>query len=348
MLRHSKQKRILVIRTDRVGDVTFITPSLRELRRTFPDAFIATLTQPHTGNIILNNPNVDLILTDDLKKENFWKSVKELRKHKFTHALLMLPTERAAYQLFFAGIPYRIGIGHKLYEVITFMRSVSRQDYNPLRHEADYCLDLARKIGVQSDNLALEIFLSNAEKQDAHQWIIEKNISSEDLKIFVHTGSLGSAPNWSEQKYFALIQKLVTLLSGSRYKIILTAREMSGDFLSNVNKLNNHNILNIANDISDLRTMIKVISKADLFISPSTGPLHLADALGIKCIGIHCHRKVSSAKHQGILNDVSINLEVSDENCRKYCSADQNTCGIEKGLSEDDVITAVKTLLKFN
>ena len=348
MLRHSKQKRILVIRTDRVGDVTFITPSLRELRKTFPDAFIATLTQPHTSNIILNNPNVDLILTDDLKKENFWKSVKELRKHKFTHALLMLPTERAAYQLFFAGIPYRIGIGHKLYEVITFMRSVSRQDYNPLRHEADYCLDLARKIGVQSDNLALEIFLSTAEKQDAHQWIIEKNISSEDLKIFVHSGSLGSAPNWSEQKYFALIQKLVTLLSGSRYKIILTAREMSEDFLSNVNKLNNLNILNIANDISDLRMMIKVISKADLFISPSTGPLHLADALGIKCIGIHCHRKVSSAKHQGILNDVSINLEVSDENCRKYCSADQNTCGIEKGLSEDDVITAVKTLLKFN
>ncbi len=348
MLRHSKQKRILVIRTDRVGDVSFITPSLRELRKTFPDAFIATLTQPHTSNIILNNPNVDLILTDDLKKENFWKSVKELRKHKFTHALLMLPTERAAYQLFFAGIPYRIGIGHKLYEVITFMRSVSRQDYNPLRHEADYCLDLARKIGVQSDNLALEIFLSNAEKQDAHQWIIEKNISSEDLKIFVHTGSLGSAPNWSEQKYFALIQKLVTLLSGSRYKIILTAREMSTDFLSNVKKLNNLNIINIANDISDLRTMIKVISKADLFISPSTGPLHLADALGIKCIGIHCHRKVSSAKHQGILNDVSINLEVSDENCKKYCSADQNTCGIEKGLSEDDVITAVNTLLKFN
>lgn len=348
MLRHSKQKRILVIRTDRVGDVTFITPSLRELRKTFPDAFIATLTQPHTSNIILNNPNVDLILTDDLKKENFWKSVKELRKQKFTHALLMLPTERAAYQLFFAGIPFRIGIGHKLYEVITFMRSVSRQDYNPLRHEADYCLDLARKIGVQSDNLALEIFLSNAEKQDAHQWIIEKNISSEDLKIFVHTGSLGSAPNWSEQKYFALIQKLVTLLSGSRYKIILTAREMSADFLSNVIKLNNLNIINIANDISDLRTMIKVISKADLFISPSTGPLHLADALGIKCIGIHCHRKVSSAKHQGILNDVSINLEVSDENCKKYCSADKNTCGIEKGLSEDDVITAVKTLLKFN
>lgn len=348
IFRRTKQKRILVVRTDRVGDVTYITPSLRELRNTFSDALIATLTQPHTSNIILNNPNVDLILTDDLKKENFWKVVKELRKHKFTHALLMLPTERAAYQLFFAGIPCRIGVGHKLYEVITFMKSVSRNNYNPLRHEADYCMDLARKIGVKSNNISLEIFLTKQEKNEAKDWIKSKNISLDELKIFLHTGSFGSAPNWSEDKYFSLIQKLSKLLFSIRYKIILTSLEMSDKFKDQIKSLNNPNILDISRDIANLRMMIKIISQADLFIAPSTGPLHIADALGIKCIGIHCHRKISSAKHQGILNNVSINLEVSDENCRKYCSADQNTCGIENGLSEDEVVEAVKILLKIN
>lgn len=344
---NSKQKRILVVRTDRIGDVIFITPSLRELRRTFPDAVIATLTQPHTAKVIANNPNVDLILTDDLKKENFWKVVKELKKHKFTHALLMQPTERAAYQLFFARIPYRVGVGHKLYEVITFMKSVSRHNYNPLRHEADYCIDLARKIGVLSDNLTLEIFLTEKEKHEAKDWLKEKNIQTNSNKIFIHTGSLGSAPNWSEVKYLSLIKKLTLLFSTHQYKIFLTAREMSSHFRNNINELKNENIIDIADQISDLRMMIKVISQADLFISPSTGPLHIADALGIKCIGIHCHRKVSSAKHQGILNNVSINLEVSEKNCLKYCSADQNTCGIEKGLSEDEVIQAAKTLLNI-
>lgn len=348
MLQRSNQKRILVVRTDRVGDVTFITPSLRELRKAFPNAFISTLTQPHTSKIILHNPNVDLILTDDLKKESFWKVVKELRKNKFTHALLMLPTERAAYQLFFAGIPYRVGVGHKLYEVITFMKSVSRQNYNPLRHEADYCLDLARKIGVNSNNLSLEIFLTEQEKQDAKQWIYERGISPNDIKIILHTGSLGSAPNWSEEKYFILIKKLSELLSSDEYKILLTAREMSESFRGKIKLLNNPRILDIAEEISELRMMIKIISQADLFIAPSTGPLHLADALGIKCIGLHCRRKVSSAKHQGILNNVSINLEVSEENCRKFCSSDQNKCGIEYGLSEDDVINAVKYLLNIN
>jgi len=341
----SKQKRILIVRTDRVGDTTYITPAIRELRKAFPDSFIATLTQPHTSKIFINNPHLDLILTDDLKKENFWKVVRELRRHKFTHALMMFPTERAAYQLFFAGIPYRVGVGHILYEVITFMKSVSRNNYNPLRHEADYCMDLARKIGVVTDNIKLEIFLSDEEKTEAIDFLKKNGITTNDKKIFIHTGTLGSGPNWSEAKYFSLTKKLLTLLPDENYKFIFTAREMTDSFIDELKSLSNQKIFIIKDEIDDLRMMIKVISQADVFLAASTGPLHLADALGVKCIGIFCRRKVSSAKHHGVLNDVSINLEVSEENCGKFCSADQNTCGIENGLSEDQVINATLNLL---
>ena len=140
-----------------------ITPIVREIKKTFPDSFIATLTQPYTSKILINNPYVDKILTDDLKKETFWKVVKKLRKFKFTDGLLVMPRERAAYQMFLAGVKNRIGVGHKLYEVITLMKSVSRNKYIPLRHEADYSMDLARKIGIKSNNLTPEIFLSENE-----------------------------------------------------------------------------------------------------------------------------------------------------------------------------------------
>lgn len=342
----NKQKRILIVRTDRVGDTTYITPAIRELRRTFPNAFIATLTQPHTSAIFINNPHLDAILTDDLKKENFWKTLKEIRKYKFTHALLMYPTERAAYQLFFAGIPYRVGVGHILYEVITFMRSVSRNNYNPLRHEADYCMDLARKIGVVTNNIQLEIFLSDDEKKEAIEFFAKKGINSDDKKIFIHSGSLGSAPNWSEEKYLSITQKLLNLLPDKSFKFIFTAREMSQNFIQKLNQLSNDRIFIISEEIEQLRMMIKIISQADVFLAPSTGPIHLADALGIKCVGIYCRRKVSSPKHHGVLNNLSINLEVSENNCKKYCSADQNTCGIEYGISEDEVINSILSLLK--
>ncbi|MDR3626001.1 MAG: glycosyltransferase family 9 protein [Ignavibacteriaceae bacterium] len=339
-------KRILLVRTDRVGDVVFITPMIRELRKKYPDAFIATLTRLHTKNIMLNNPHLDLALTDDLSKESFWDVVKELRKYKFNYGLLMMPTERAAYQMFWAGIKTRIGVGHKLYEIITGMRSVSRNNYTPLRHEADYCMDLARKIGVETDDITLEIFLSEKEKAEAAALLEKFGVEQNDLKIMIHTGSLGSAPNWSERKYFNLIQRIFKEFNSDNLKIILTASEMSMDFLRELDKFEEGKIINLSREFDDLRDFIKVIGQADVFMGPSTGPLHISDALGKKTIVIHCHRAMNCPKHQGMINKYSINLEVSEENCKRYCSADQNTCGIENGLGIDEVINAMKKLLK--
>ncbi|MHB8580201.1 MAG: glycosyltransferase family 9 protein [Ignavibacteriaceae bacterium] len=334
-------KRILLVRTDRVGDVVFITPMIREIRKAFPDAFIATLTQPHTKNLLINNPNLNETLTDDLKKESFWKVVRELRRYKFTHGLMMIPTERAAFQMFWAGINTRIGVGHKLYEVITGMKSVSRNNYIPLRHEADYCMDLARKIGVETSDLTLQIYIIEREKSEAQIILSQYGMGNEDYKIFIHTGSLGSAPNWSEDKYLQLIRSILEAFPDKNTKIILTAREMSKEFLSNIHKLGSDRIYNLSEKLLDLRDLIKVIGQTEMLISPSTGPLHIADALGIKCIGLHCHRPMSCAIHQGIINKNSINLEVTDENCKKLCSADQNTCGIEKGITVTEVIESI-------
>jgi len=83
-------KRILIVRTDRVGDVVMITPMIRELRLKFPDAYIATLTQNHTSDILKNNPYLDEMITDDMKKESFWEVTKKIREKKFTDGLLVM------------------------------------------------------------------------------------------------------------------------------------------------------------------------------------------------------------------------------------------------------------------
>ena len=121
-------KRILIVRTDRVGDVVMITPMIRELKKKFPDSFLATLTQPNMSNIFTNNPYLDEIITDDLNKESFWKVVKQLRERHFTDGIMVFPTKRAAYQMMFAGIKTRVGEGHRLYEVISGMRTVDRHN----------------------------------------------------------------------------------------------------------------------------------------------------------------------------------------------------------------------------
>ncbi len=335
-------KRILIVRTDRVGDVVMITPMVREIRKTFPDSFIATLTQPNTIAVLENNPYIDKMITDDLKKESYRKVIEEIKNCRFTDGLLVLPTERAAYQMFRAGIRNRIGVGRKLYEIITFMKSVSRNNYIPLRHEADYCMDVARKIGVITDNIQPEIFLTEEEKNWAANFFIEAGINEKSFKIILHTGSKNSAPNWSEEKYFELLKKIINRFPGEDYVIMLTALEMTEDFKEKARSLEDKRIIDISKRISNLRDLIKVISKIDLMICSSTGPIHLADALDIRCIGLHCYRNVSSAKHWGVINRKSVNLEVSKEYCDSHCSTDRNICNFEDGISVEEVIKYIE------
>ena len=332
-------KRILITRTDRVGDVVMITPMIREIRKAFPDSFIATLTNPNSAEILLNNPNLDLLITDDLKKETFWKTVKEIKENKFTHGLLVLPTERAAYQMFLAGIKNRIGVGKKIYEVITFMKSVSRNKYNPLRHEADYCMDLAREIGVSSNDLTPEIFLSEEERIFGKDLLGKLTVNDKEFKIIVHTGSGKSSGNWSEDKYFSLIKEIIK--KHPETNIILTAKEMSDGFKEKVKELNDDRIIMADNSISRLRDLVCMIANTDLLIAASTGPLHIAAALKVKTIGLYCHRKMNCAKLWGALGDKAINLEVSKEYCDSNCSEDKEVCAFENGISIHEVLKHV-------
>lgn len=335
-------RRILIVRTDRVGDVVMITPMIREIRKKFPGAYIGALAQPNTAKILYNNPHLDAIVTDDLSKETFWKVVKEIRKHRFGTGLLVWPTERAAYQMFFAGIWNRIGVGHKLYEILTYMRSVSRDKYRNLRHEADYCMDLARKIGVVTDNIQPEIFLSDEEKNWTKNFLADKNIGENTFKIILHTGSKNSAPNWSEDRYLELIKKIVKKFPSENFVMLLTAYEMTDDFKSSVKAIGDDRIIDVSPDFKDLRDFIKIISAADLMVCSSTGPIHLADALDVKCIGIHCHRPMNCAKFWGVINKKSINLEVTKEYCDNYCSSDKNKCAFEDGISTDEVLKHIE------
>jgi heptosyltransferase-2 len=151
----TRQKRILISRPDRIGDVVLSSGIPREIKKTFPNSFVAVLLRPYTRDIYLNNPYVDDIIIDDISQDaekEYHDNIKKIRGYRFTHGLMLLPSVRINWMLFRAGVIQRIGSGHKLFQLLAGVKSVSRHKYIPLRHEADYCMDLARKIGVKGDD----------------------------------------------------------------------------------------------------------------------------------------------------------------------------------------------------
>jgi ADP-heptose:LPS heptosyltransferase len=276
-----KPKRILVVRTDRMGDVILATPLVRELRRTFPNAFIGVLLRSYTKPVFDNNPHINAVITDD-GTENFWQQVKMLRRYKFDTALLLHPTKRAAYLLFCAGIKTRVGVGHKLYEVITFMKSVSRNKYVPLRHEADYCMDLGRAVGVKTDNLAAEVFVTDSEKKTARSFLASAGVEPQHCVIGLHASSGGSCPNWTPECYATLAEKLVR---EKNIKLVFT--DADARFRSVFAKAIDAGAIDVIGK-STLRSLAGLLSEIQLFFSTSTGPMHFAGAVGTPTLSLFC------------------------------------------------------------
>lgn len=336
-----KQKRILVVRQDRIGDVVLSTPIPHAIKEHWADSFVAVLVKNYTKDIYLNNPYVDKIISfeeldySDIK--SFIKSIKIIRRLKFTHALMLLPSEKINYLLFFSGIKSRIGVGYKFFQFITFVKGVSRKKYKPLRHEAEYSMDLARKLGIKQNNVVPEIHLSIDEKEKIKN-IRYKLISGKKFLIGIHTTCGNSAPNLSEEDYLVLIKEL---LKFNDYKIVITDNR-SPKIIQNIENVNYPNI-----DLS-LRESILHFAALDCLISASTGPMHIASALKVRTVSIFCPLEACSPELWGPRGNEHKIILPRKNYCSTLCPGNPKICSF-KGESEiiiKEIVLSIQNMLE--
>ena len=85
--------RILLVRTDRIGDTLLTLPAVTALRQTFPDAFIAFLCQPYTEPMVRRINGLDQVLTYENEG-----------KHQGFQGLELLSKELRSYQFDFSVV----------------------------------------------------------------------------------------------------------------------------------------------------------------------------------------------------------------------------------------------------
>lgn len=339
-MKRKKQLRILVSRIDRIGDVVLSTPIPREIKKTNPNSYVAVMVKKYTKDIYLNNPYVDeIILFDgeyDGKPKTFWQLVKEIRRHKFTHAFMLLPDERLNWILFFGGIPNRIGVGHKLYQLLSFSKYVDRKKYIPLRHEADYCLDMVRKIGIEPKSLEPEIFLS-ADEKEKRDAIKKKHAPGGELLIGINTTSGRSSPNLRIEEY----KKLIIRISDEKNIRAVVTDNNPPDEIKNIDRIIYPNIG------FSLRESIINFSTLDVLVSASTGPMHICAALKIPTISMFCPLPACSPKLWGPLGNKSEIILPEENYCQTVCPGDPHNCDFsgKGGIDSQIVFERVKNFI---
>lgn len=337
--KETKQLRFLIARIDRIGDVVLSTPLPREIKRVYPDSFVAVLVREYTKDIYLNNPFVDELIIYEYKDKSFKSFIKQIqyiRSFNFTHSFMLLPDERLNYILFFAGISYRVGVGHKIFQMLTFTKFVDRKKYNPLRHETDYALDMIRKIGIQPKSSEPEIHLTESEKEQAEKFK-RKFLNDNKKFIGINTTSGNSAPNLSVDEYRKLIEKLS---ERNDLKVIITDKQPPDEIL----KMKEVEFPFVDNT---LRQAIIKFSALDLLVSNSTGPMHICAALKVPTLSFFCPLTACSPKLWGPLGNKAKVVLPKENYCKTQCPGDPKLCRYEgdSGINADSINEMIRSFL---
>ena len=271
---------------------------LPALRRCFPDAHIAMLLRQYTGEIVEGSPYLDeLIWYDDEGKLLPFNSMRRLLKEKdFDAVIVVYPRFRLAWLMFSAGIPIRIGTGYRYYSPL-FNKRVYEHRRDAKRHEVEYNLGLLGQLGcsVPTDALKFEITIPAAAQESVEKLMPALGLDPTRELIVVHPGSGGSAREWPPEYFGQLALKLIT---ERRVQVLVTGGRGEERKVAEVLIATRGLAMPLINKLS-LKELGALLRSADLFISNSTGPLHLAVAVGTPVVGLFPQITALSAQRWG-------------------------------------------------
>jgi ADP-heptose:LPS heptosyltransferase len=318
----SRTPRILIARPDRIGDVVLSTPVVSALRRQYPNAHITFLVREIVAPVVRGIPDVDAVFVYDPEGRHggvrgFFRLMEELKAQRFQIAISLHSVFRIAAALYGVGVPNRIGPLSKPHSFFFYNRGSRQRRSLVEMHEADYNLQLLRKLGIRvgSHHIPTRVGLSDERRAWARKWIAEARgklgleptteAGSRRL-IAVHPGMAGSALNWPESHYVELVRSLRkeghdVLLTGGPAEAALLERIL-GELAKSGEKVLTYGGGGggtSSRGSSPVDHLTALFAETDLVVAPSTGPLHIAVALGKPVVTFYPPIRVQSAIRWG-------------------------------------------------
>lgn len=341
-------QKILLIRTDRIGDVLLTTPAIYAVRKRFPSSHIAVMVRPYTKDIVEGNPYINEVILYD--KDNRHKSILSslyfalwLKRKGFDLAIIFHPTNRTHIITYLAKIPRRIGFDRNfsflLTDRVTHTKQLGRM------HEADYNFELLKLLGIEPEGLHLYMPVEKRTEDFVEALLLENGINKDNELVVLHPGASCYSKIWPPERFAKLADMLIEKF-GVKIAIVGSG---DGKDLTCAKKL--YNIMKNKSVIFagkfGLKELAALLKKSRLFISNDSGPVHIACALNVPVIAIFGRGQPGlSPNRWGPLGKGSIIIH-KDLGCRENCLAHNCPYGFKclMAISVDEVFDAASSIL---
>jgi heptosyltransferase II len=276
-------KRILVTRTDRIGDAVLSTPVFQAIKVQYPSCHLAAMVFKETAPLVLGHPSVDQVIIYDKKgiHAGWWATVLfalKLRKERFDLIIHLHPTNRVHFISWFAGIPVRIGYQSSNHLFLT--HTIEEKKWQGRRHEAEYNFDLLNFIHISTPQiLSLYVPLHSADKEEL-EGLLPKQPSNR--YVVFHPSASCVSKRWAPDRLAQVADRLVRV-----YQItpVIVGEDLGMAHAVHMQEFMKEKSLNLAGKLS-LGMLTWLLKGARLLISNDSGPVHIAAALGTPVISI--------------------------------------------------------------
>ncbi len=319
---NKRNPRIIISRTDNIGDVILALPMAGIIKKSIPGAYIMFLGKSYTRDIIEMSEYVDEFIDwESIKEQEPELQVQRFKKLHADYIIHALPVRQIAHLAKKAGIRKRIGASGRIYhwqycnKIIFFTRRRSTL------HEAQLNLKLLRALGVKRSFAPQEIVKNyGVIPPNTLPEKYRDQIDNNRFNLILHPKSKGSAREWEIQNY----SDLISLLPKDKFKIFITGTSADYDLIQTEITDKNPGVINLAGKFS-LLELISFVANTDGLVACSTGPLHIAAALGKFAIGIFAPIK---PMHPGRWAPLGANASVLalNKKCSKCRGSKQCEC----------------------
>ncbi|MGY6561058.1 MAG: glycosyltransferase family 9 protein [Luteibaculaceae bacterium] len=276
--------RILIARTDSIGDVMLTLPLCGFLKKTLPEVEIYFLGKSYTEAIITSCTFVDHFLNWDNFAKNPPKAAEALKRENIDAAVLVYPDKLVAKVLAAAEIPKRIGTSHRFFNWLycNIRPNFTRKNSN--LHESELNFSLLEPLfdgNFKRPKLHdMHTYVGFEPKFTLPEWVLLKlELNKQKPLVILHPKSKGSAVEWGLPQFKALAEALST-----EFFVVITGTKEEGALIGDV--FTHLPVENFTGKLS-LPEFIALIEKSEALVAASTGPLHIASALHKKAIGLY-------------------------------------------------------------
>lgn len=303
MITNREFKRILLSRTDNIGDVIFTLPMAGWIKRYYPKAQVFFLGKAYTKPIVDCAQFIDGFYDWDTisKTEHPHLFLKDLNLDAIVHVFPNAEISKCAKQ---AGIPFRIGTNRRFFHWFDCNKRVNLSRKHSDLHESQLNIKLLEPLLIPTDVSVAEIpdyygFSKIPPLLPETEYFLDKH----KINVILHPKSKGSAKEWLAENFV----RLSRILPADRFHFIACGvpqeeQEIQSKILSQAPHIQN------AVGKLTLEQYIALIQACDALVAASTGPLHIAAALEKHAIGLYPTEASINPKRWGPLGKKAVSF----------------------------------------